>query len=315
MGERPTSWDSSPSPPPPPPIPEFARTPTPLPYEVLFSEAPEDLPTQPLPSIEDIEQSSDIAQNLPWRHTCRVGQSFVVTWGTNVEPVEGHNLRFVQEHADISVPQLFAIYQRPISPQETMTYIIMECIQGETLDQLWDGLEVARKKDIAEQLRKAISSLREIPDPGYFGSIRESKFQDMLFWTQEPAPEINGPFMSEDELFEGIIAKYIYECEDAMKSKADHYRRVLPKILRGSGQPVFTHNDLKRKNVIVCPDGSIVLLSWARSGWYPTYWEYATTMWAERQLVDDWHVYIGEILEEFPNQYIWLLYIRLGMWS
>ena len=325
MSERPTS-SLSPSPPPAPPAPyspstspephaPSTSTTTPLSYEVLFSEAPDFLPAEPLPSPEDIEQSPHVIKELCARCTCRVGHSFVVKWGTDVEPIEGHNLQFVREHTNISVPRLFAIYQRPRSPTRMITYILMECIPGDSLENLWSTLADSEKKDIIGQLRKAMSSLRQIPHQGYFGSIGNSKLRDDIFDTFEPMQKLNGPYSTEGEFIDGMISSYSQYCGERGSYKAEYYRRVLPKALRGSGTPVFTHDDLQRKNVMVRPDGTISIVDWAASGWYPSYWEYATAMFACGRWMDDWNVYLAQILEEFPNHYAWLNTIRVEMWS
>lgn len=249
------------------------------------------------------------------RCTCRVGQFYVVKWGSGVEPVEGYNMQFVREYTDVVVPRLFAIYERETSPRTKNTYIIMEYIHGESLEQLWPELAGHQKEDIAAQVRRIIDSLRQLPHPGYFGGVGNSKLPDGMFWTEESSPSINGPFATEDELIEGIVSKYIQECGDRMMHKAEYYRRVLPKTLRGNEKPVFTHNDLQRKNILVLSDGTIALIDWAEAGWYPSYWEYATAMLACGLWRDDWHRYISATLEEFPSQYMWLHTVRLEMCS
>lgn len=123
----------------------------------------------------------------------------------------------------------------------------MEYIQGESLEHLWSRLAIPERKAIAAQPRKAISSLREVPHFGYFESIGNSKLRDGMFWTVESQQNINGPFSTESELIDGMILRYIQDCVDIVLHKAEYYRRVLPKALRGSDKPVFTHNDFNRK--------------------------------------------------------------------
>lgn len=30
---------------------------------------------------------------------------------------------------------------------------------------------------------------------------------------------------------------------------------------------------------------------------------------------DDWHAYVGKILDEFPNHYVWMNMLRVEMWG
>ncbi len=56
-----------------------------------------------------------------------------------------------------------------------------------------------------------------------------------------------------------------------------------------------------------------MIIDWATAGWYPVYWEYANAMLAAADWKDDWHVYLAQILDEFPNAHMWLGGIRLDM--
>ncbi|KAH7144314.1 hypothetical protein B0J13DRAFT_622874 [Dactylonectria estremocensis] len=122
-----------------------------------------------------------------------------------------------------------------------------------------------------------------------------------IFRTDEPIPTTNGPFPTEDELIQSMIERYIQDCGATMQQQADLYNRVLPKVLRGSEEPVFTHAKFKPNNAIIRPGGDIVILDWAVSGSYPSYWEYAIAMLACGNWKGDWHAYIAKILEEYPS--------------
>ncbi|KAH7140893.1 kinase-like domain-containing protein [Dactylonectria macrodidyma] len=308
MGEYPPRSLSLSPPPPPPPIPR------PLSYNVLFRE-PDDILPEPLPSVELIEDSLHFINQLSARSTARVGESFVVKYGDRVKPIEAENMRFVREQTNIMVPRVFAVYQRSIGSNKDITYIVMEHIPGDTLEFLWNKLSASEKLNIASQLQKAFTSLRAIPHSGFFGGLGRSKLMDVVFRTDEPIPTINGPFSTEDELIQGMIERYLQDCGTIMQQKADYYSRVLPKVLRGSDKPVFTYAKFKPNNVIIRPGGDVVIVDWATAGWYPSYWEYGISMFACGDWKDDWHAYVAEILEEFPSHYVWVLMLRLDMWS
>ncbi|KAK1770560.1 kinase-like protein [Phialemonium atrogriseum] len=258
----------------------MAQTPK---HEILFS-VPFSSLAKPLPSLEKIEKSS-----------------LVVKFGVGDDPIEGETLLFVRENSNVAVPQLFAIYQKEWEDTK-ITYIVMENISGRTLISLWDGLS-------------GFDTLRQLPSPGYFGSVERRKPLDGMFWTDEDLTAINGPFSTEDELIEAMLKRYIRDCGDRVRHRAEYYRRVLPQVLQGNGTAVFTHNDLQRKNIIIRPNGETVIVDWAASGWYPVYWEYATAMFTFEAKKDDWHIYVGKILDEFPNHYIWIDTLRVEMWG
>lgn len=89
----------------------------------------------------------------------------------------------------------------------------------------------------------------------------------------------------------------------------------MPILLRGNGFPVFTHNDFQRKNIMVQPDGTVVIIDWAFASWYPTYWEYATATFANGGWNDDWHDYVCMALDVYPNQALWLSSVKHEIWG
>jgi aminoglycoside phosphotransferase (APT) family kinase protein len=264
--------------------------------------------------LEEIEESVDALQQTSAHHTVRLCDSFVVKFGVDVDPVEGENLLFIRANTNLAVPQVFAIYQKNWGDTK-ITYIVMENISGRTLISLWDNLTGSEKASIASQLREMFDTLRRLPSPGYFGSVGRRKFLDGMFWTKEDLRAINGPFGTEGDLIDAMLKRYMHDGGDRVRHRADYYRRVLPQVLRGNGTAVFTHNDLQRKNIIIRPNGEAVIVDWATSGWYPVYWEYATAMFAFEARKDDWHVYLGKILDEFPNHYVWMNTLRVEMWG
>ncbi|KAL2689332.1 hypothetical protein Neosp_003385 [[Neocosmospora] mangrovei] len=285
-------------------------------YSVPFILARGDIP-EPLPTIEEIEDSTDIIKKGRARCIVRVRPRFVVKFGTKVDPIEGDNMNFVRQNvkvAGVRVPTVYAIYQREVTPQTNITYIIMEDVDGHSLDELWDTISTDEKRAVSNRLRELFVSLRGIPGLGYFGSVNMTKCRDDILWADEPILQDRGVLNTEAAFVQAVIDKYTIYCSHSEPHKVDYYRRVLPTALRGTNQSVFTHNDLRRKNILIREDGTMVILGWATAGWYPAYWDYTKAMhlcdWQ-----DDWHEYIGRILEEFPNQYPWMSMLRTGLWS
>ncbi|KAI0099239.1 kinase-like domain-containing protein [Nemania sp. FL0031] len=306
----PSSYSPSPSPPPPPPPLVPAQT------TVLFSEPVSQLP-EPLPSADEIESSPHVLKRLMARCAVRVGEHYVVKYGTQVKPSEGENMIFVRQHLKNLVPRVFAIYQRPGPWSVVNTYIIMERIHGRTLEEAWGTMDEPERLKVVNSLRDAFQLLRSIPPPDYFGGLGMTKLNDVLFWARDPVATINGPFKTETELVHGIVQGYRTNSSggERHRHECDYYLRVLPRVLQGNGRPVFTHGDFQRKNIMVGSQGEITIIDWDPSGWYPTYWEYATAMLPCIAFKDDWHRYIPKILDEFPNQFAWLHRLHVEMWG
>ncbi|KAI8675422.1 APH domain-containing protein [Fusarium keratoplasticum] len=290
------------------------RTSSPVPYSVIFS-VPENEILEPLPTPEQIEGSTDIIKQRHASCTARVGRGYVVKFGSLVDPVEGENMTFVRQSAPgAPVPKVYAIYQRDVTPRTTITYIIMDDVSGHPLDSLWDSLNTPQKIDVCAQLRNAFISLRAAQGLGYFGSVDRSKPRDDIFWADVPIGREGGSVDTEAEFIQAVIDKYTIYCGNSEPRKVDYYRRVLPTVLEGTKESVFTHNDFRRKNILIRHDGNIVILGWASAGWYPSYWDYTKAMhlcdWQ-----DDWHEYIGRILTEYPTQLPWMSTLRTGLWN
>jgi hypothetical protein len=243
----------------------------------------------------------------------------VVKFGKNVNLVEGENMLFVQENTNVPIPQVYALYS---NPQMDKNYIIMECIDGETLATLWPSLTSSEKESIVARLRSCYKELRQLPSPGYYGSIGKRCLLDEIFWTRDAEPTINGPFTTEGAINEAMARKYTHDGRP--QYKADFYRQCLPRIFYDH-KPTFTHGDCQRKNIMIWRDPQrtqttdnhsleVVILDWEKSGWYPSYWEYCLAVCALRW-DDDWGLWIEKILDPFVSEVSWLQMLRLELWS
>ncbi|OBR12949.1 Phosphotransferase enzyme family protein [Colletotrichum higginsianum IMI 349063] len=282
------------------------------PYDVLFLDRSQNQ-FQPLPTPNDIDGSEILLHEATG---CRLlqKQGFVVKFGVHVHPIEGHNMLYVAKLTTVPVPKPYAIYQHR-KQQKVITYIVMQYVAGTTLVDLWGGLDYARKTAIAMTLRTYFDQLRQLPHPGYFGNIEGGLPLDGIFSATRGATEIKTHFATEEEFIEGIIQMHSLDTGERMAPKTRYYRHVLPTVLRSSSPPVFTHNDFQRKNIMVQPDGTLVIIDWEFASWYPTYWEYSTATFANGGWNDDWHDYVRLVLDEYPNQSLWLSGIRLEMWG
>lgn len=155
-------------------------------YPLPFFATPNLLP-EPLPTDEAITASQDVLQEYSGRCIVRVGTHFIVKYGAGVSLAEGEHMMFVRESSPMTpVPIVYALYSHQHDGHRIPTnYIIMENIPGHSLRSLWPSLDIAAKEDLASKLRHYFTQLRQIPSPGYFGTVGKRPFVDSVFWVEE----------------------------------------------------------------------------------------------------------------------------------
>ncbi|EEQ88985.1 phosphotransferase enzyme family protein [Blastomyces dermatitidis ER-3] len=272
----------------------------------------------PLPTEAEIENAPNISPEYGGRWVVQVGCHYVVKFGKGVNLVEGENMLFVREMTKVPVPRVYALYS---NPQTCKNYIVMEHIAGDTLAKLWASLTCAEKESIVAKLRGYYKELRQLPSPGYYGSIGKRCFLDEIFWTRHEEVTINGLFTTEAALNEAMARKYTYDGWPCYR--ADFYRQCLSHIFCGH-KPMFTHGDCQRKKIMIQSDPQrttasnraleLVILDWEKSGWYPSYWEYCLAVCA-LHWDDDWGLWIEKMLDPFIAEVSWLQMLRLELWS
>lgn len=268
-----------------------------LPYRTPAERLP-----APLPSIAEITSSKQvISAQRGQRFVVRVGEHYVVKYGRDIDLIEGENMLFVGHSCNIGVPAIYAMFH---DEETNANYIIMEYIPGETLMSQWNHLDEPAKANIAAKLRIDLDELRRIPAQGYYGKLGRRPYFDEIFMSLEEDDQasICGPFETESQFIEAIVQRYV---KNGFPHRGEYLRRVLPTVL--CGHPiVFTHNDLQRKNIIIRDDGTPFIIDWEYAGFYPKYYEYYSAMIAFGYFKDDWHVWVGKILDEYAVELGWL---------
>ena len=277
-----------------------------------------------LPTNAEIEESEVVLSAYSNRKVVRVGRHFVVKYGEGIDIIEGENMLYVRKATTITVPKVYALYTELCTGKN---FIIMEFVEGDTLALIWQDLSATQKSHITTQLRDSYDELRQLPSPGYFGSLGKRPLLDEIFWTREKIPSINGPFETEHTLNEAMAQKYVY---DGRKSyKADYYRQSLPHVFRDH-RPTYTHADCQRKNIIVRKvppregyisadqfledEFEVTIIDWEKAGWYPSYWEFCLAIYALRW-DDDWCLRIQDFLLPYYAEAPWLQMLRFELWS
>jgi len=151
-------------------------------------------------------------------------------------------------------------------------------INGKTLATLWPSLTSSEKESIVARLRSCYKELRQLPSPGYYGSIGKRCLLDEIFWTRDAEPTINGPFATEGAINEAMARKYTH----------DGIGRIFISSVFHAFSMTISRFLLINKNIMIWRDPQrtqtadnrsleVVILDWGKSGWYPSYWEWTMT--------------------------------------
>ncbi|PWY87942.1 kinase-like protein [Aspergillus sclerotioniger CBS 115572] len=263
----------------------------------------------PLPEQHEIEQATKI---LPTTHSPASGDRivvvrdlYVVKYGPTVSENEGHVLRYIEQDLSVPAPRLHAMYQKG-----TKLYLVMDYIPGVTLGEVWNTLSDTSKTFLLAQLRAVFECMRAIPVPGFYGSVTQGPVPHSFFLPPIEDPDISGPFDEEVDFSRAIALRANQMCNDGGATwwPCEFLLRNLPEALQ-CHQPVFTHGDLQRENIILTKvintsSGTeeyqvIAVVDWESAGWYPNYWEYAC-IFPGFKWNDDWPTSVEKIIDALP---------------
>lgn len=268
--------------------------------------SPDSLPA-PLPSVVDILASTQFFTSYGPSKVVRVGEHFVVKYGPRVKLQEGENMLFVQQSTNIRVPTVYALF----NDQKTQNnFIVQEYIPGRTLSQVWKDFDQSDKEATISQLRQYVNELRALSSPDYFGGVWRQPVLDFYLtggMDEGPFPPVL-PCETEEEWVEAM-AQRAQEVSRVVPSRFQWLKRMLHATFQGHNS-VFTHCDLNRKNILVCDDKTLVLIDWEFSGWYPSCWEYCSSMIVQAW-DDDWPEWIPQFLQEWPIEMGWMINYRV----
>lgn len=288
-----------------------------LPYYADATTIPANIPT-----VKDIESSADLLCNEQrGRRVVGVGQHFVAKYGVAVNLIEGETMLFIRQATSVPVPRIYALFKDPSSRK---AYIIMERVEGNTLESEWDSLGHTEKTDITHKLRMSFDELRKLKSPGGYCSIGRRPLSDYIFWTNDTGTSIAGPFDTETQLTSAMIKKYAFN--NLPPRKSEFYKRAFPSLFHGH-PPVFSHGDFQLKNVMLrkqsrCgKDGQAtceydpVIIDWEFAGWYPSYWDYFRAVYACGRWNNDWSLWVEKVLDPYYNEWAWMDMLYKELWS
>ncbi|KAL4244616.1 Protein kinase-like domain superfamily protein [Abortiporus biennis] len=141
-------------------------------------------------------------------------------------------------------------------------YLVMDRVEGETLEQSWSRLGLWKTVRVAWQLRSFLQALRTVTSQTSgglsSGRVRSEWFGGIYMPVHRASPE----------QFTNYINWWLIKCRPSYcQSRVDLRLEPPP-------QYFLVHQDLAPRNMIFDQSGKLWLLDWGRAGYYPEYMEY-----------------------------------------
>ncbi|KAI0165249.1 hypothetical protein GGR52DRAFT_101769 [Hypoxylon sp. FL1284] len=203
----------------------------------------------------------------------------VVKYGSFLTIAEAQCLWYFNRYMKdvVPTPELFGWCR-----DEGETFIYMDFVEGDTLEEAWPSLTPGDQDIICGELRRCVdawSSLRQETEPYYMGHIGRQGVGDVIFSDAGDAQA--GPFESLTE-FHDFFARYTCRLHPDWEP-----RQEFPELagMKDDRPIVFAHGDLDRSNIIIhprkgdSPPRLAAIIDWHQSGWYPGGWEWLKAQW------------------------------------
>ncbi|KAF1836391.1 hypothetical protein BDW02DRAFT_587475 [Decorospora gaudefroyi] len=215
----------------------------------------------PIPTPEQILTSTEYLNRNPAGCTVGVGQHFVVKYGQGMSFSEADTLRFLEIYSEVPIPRVYALFEH-----NDKNYMVLERIQGWTLDQAWPALKIWEKSAITWRLKSIMHNLRQLRSPGGYCSIglhSPEGLRDHIFrpWDESKPPA--GPFDRESAINTMVLTYLLKKTSSTQQTVAFCRAFDEPE----DHPPTFTHGDFQRNNIMLSKDGHIILIDWSEAGY------------------------------------------------
>jgi len=254
----------------------------------------EDLIQQPVARAWDKYLRPFMVFSSPSVPTYRIDDKLIVK-RRNTGEIE--NMLYVRQHTTIPVPQP-RFKHLPV-------HMVMDFIEGKMLLDCWNSLNVFMQFRIACTLRGYVSQLRRlrgtVPGAVGCGTLRGVLFDDQNI----------GPFSSSTRFrqFCEQVSHYGWTEYAGRRRDSGTLSDLLPPPPFGHNWPIcFTHSDLNPSNVILSSDGTLWIVDWANSGFFPPWMESIGFLYCDAAPAS-WQRYRWFIAGTCPQyEYLWALF-------
>ncbi|KAI2730428.1 hypothetical protein CBS147332_2280 [Penicillium roqueforti] len=211
---------------------------------------------------------------------------------------------------DIPIPEIYGWRE-----DGGETFLYMEYLQGQTLEQVWDNLGPDNRVSICYELRTIVNHIRRLqqkPGESFVGDIAQDHLYDRVFEVKSPEA---GTFNTVREFHDWFTFLHRRPMPDPYIVPIEPFRQDLP----DDSEIKFTHSDLHRSNILITrsePYRVLAVVDWEQSGWLPMYLEARKAQYtADTQ---EWSKkYLPMILCQYTSTWdTWAYYTAaLGVWN
>ncbi|TFK79930.1 kinase-like protein [Polyporus arcularius HHB13444] len=185
-------------------------------------------------------------------------------FGTRDAP-EAAAMTVVRQQTSIPVPEVYRFFEH-----ESNSYLVMEYVQGESLDHCWDDLSYWERVRVSVVLRNYVAQMRRIRTPQIERQIPGPIVDDLSCPRQCETPSLGedraGPFPSYAHLRDWMDGRL------RVSQQMSRFRYT-GRTFDDSEPLVFTHGDLFLRNMILGDDGRLWLIDFGCAGVYPRWFE------------------------------------------
>lgn len=211
--------------------------------------------------------NTPISRLLPVRHVYLLAANVVAkvsTMGARNAP-EAAAMRVVRQQTSIPVPEVYRYFVHGFR-----SYLVMEYVQGECLDQCWEDLSNWEKVQIGLILRNYVRQMRRIRTPQIDAQIPGPIIDDLSHPAECEIPALGeypaGPFSSYAHFRDWMNGR-LRVSQQMAKCRYDG------QMFDDSEPLVFTHGDLFLRNIIIGDDRRLWLIDFGCAGVYPRWFE------------------------------------------
>lgn len=215
----------------------------------------------------------------------KINSKLVVKYGKRVKEEEANIMKYLKENTSVPVPDVKKVYKK-----DNITYIVMEYIEGKTLEEIILNLDNESFEKIIKEIKKYLNEIRNIKG-NKLGSINNKPYDNCLF--QDPKPT---------KMFLNIEQFNDYWINKVKNIMPDHHILAIKNVIPNNRGIVFSHGDLTTKNIIIKDNKIVSIIDWELAGLYPESWEYFRML----SYPDDekWHSNINKIIKPYYIDYL-----------
>ncbi|PPQ69267.1 hypothetical protein CVT24_000073 [Panaeolus cyanescens] len=204
-------------------------------------------------------------------------------------------MKFIQENTNVPIPRLLDAWS-----DGEGTHMLMQWIEGDTLQNRWHDLSKEDKMNIATQIRGFVDQLRALERPPAEAS-RIGPVDGSKLWDENVHVEPQGPFSDEEEFNQFMLSRLDWFIQSPSAASSQNLA-IIKDRTRNDHRIVFTHSDLHSRNILINENADVVgILDWGMSAWMPDYWEFVTCVNGS-PLISDWEDYASIFTHEDRTQ-------------